>query len=280
MECHRRAAAMQLTRGPGACRFRERAGGTEFGFSSASRDKAQAIGYALPAAGTEQGRGSVQTVQCPRFPQLGAVMRGQERAEAGLEIVTGMVDRGVDLSWLSYFPEEKEVMACFLDASGAARSPDASDASCSASAVRVPDSSSCATDPAPAAVQPGTVRLSALRGGSADTRRRGGHARGGLGGGRGRRGGQAAAGEAAGHGAAGAGQCQPAREYAGGAAGAAEEAAPGGVQEHNRRAADRVSRDSIARSGSDSEVHRVQAGRDRRVSRVLRRARRRKCGRV
>ena len=55
-------------------------GGIEYGFSSTTTDRAQAVSYA---------QGSASTI---------------------FEMQMGMVDRGADLSWLSQYPHEKEVL--------------------------------------------------------------------------------------------------------------------------------------------------------------------------
>ena len=61
-------------------------GGIEFGFSSTSTDKDQAMAYA-GAAGMAAGDAS--TI---------------------FEMQMGMVDRGADLAWLSQYPHEREVL--------------------------------------------------------------------------------------------------------------------------------------------------------------------------
>jgi len=60
-------------------------GGIEYGFSSTTTDKAQALHY----AGAEDTSDHASTV---------------------FEMQMGMVDRGADLSWLSQYPHEKEVL--------------------------------------------------------------------------------------------------------------------------------------------------------------------------
>ena len=62
---------------PDALGFR---GGVEYGFSSTTTDRAQAVHYA---------EGKASTV---------------------LELVMGMIDRGADISWLSQYPHEKETL--------------------------------------------------------------------------------------------------------------------------------------------------------------------------
>ena len=61
-------------------------GGIEFGFSSTTTDRAQAMHYAHGASHKE---GDAMTI---------------------FEMQMGMVDRGADLSWLSQYPHEKEVL--------------------------------------------------------------------------------------------------------------------------------------------------------------------------
>ena len=61
-------------------------GGIEFGFTSCSKQKEEAVKYATAAKG-----------KCNSTPIL-------------LEIEMGMIDRGADLSWLSQYPAEEEVL--------------------------------------------------------------------------------------------------------------------------------------------------------------------------
>ena len=61
-------------------------GGIEYGFSSTSTDKAQALEY---ATGGDRQEGDASTI---------------------FEMQMGMVDRGADLTWLSQYPHEREVL--------------------------------------------------------------------------------------------------------------------------------------------------------------------------
>ncbi len=61
-------------------------GGIEYGFSSTSTDKAQALEY---ATGVDRKEGDACTI---------------------FEMQMGMVDRGADLTWLSQYPHEREVL--------------------------------------------------------------------------------------------------------------------------------------------------------------------------
>ena len=61
-------------------------GGIEYGFSSTSTDKSQALSYA------------------------GADTRLDGDASTVFEMQMGMVDRGADLTWLSQYPHEREVL--------------------------------------------------------------------------------------------------------------------------------------------------------------------------
>jgi hypothetical protein len=62
-------------------------GGIEYGFSSTTTDREQALHYAT--AGGAGKDGDAMTI---------------------FEMQMGMVDRGADLSWLSQYPHEKEVL--------------------------------------------------------------------------------------------------------------------------------------------------------------------------
>ena len=65
-------------------------GGIEYGFSSTTTDKGQALEYATGGKGTDADAG-------------GAAM-------TIFEMQMGMVDRGADLTWLSQYPHEREVL--------------------------------------------------------------------------------------------------------------------------------------------------------------------------
>ena len=62
-------------------------GGIEYGFSSTTTDKSQALSYATGGGGGKQGE-----------------------AMTIFEMQMGMVDRGADLTWLSQYPHEREVL--------------------------------------------------------------------------------------------------------------------------------------------------------------------------
>ena len=67
-------------------------GGIEFGFSSTTTDRAQAMHYAQGGEG------------------MGGKQGGGTAAMTIFEMQMGMVDRGADLTWLSQYPHEREVL--------------------------------------------------------------------------------------------------------------------------------------------------------------------------
>ena len=62
-------------------------GGIEFGFQSTTRERAQAVHYAKGGGWAKEG--DAMTI---------------------MEMQMGMIDRGADLSWLSQYPHEREVL--------------------------------------------------------------------------------------------------------------------------------------------------------------------------
>ena len=76
-------------------------GGIEYGFSSTTTDRSKAVHFAT-AGGMSDGESTCSTI---------------------FEMQMGMVDRGADLSWLSQYPHEREVLLPPLTGIEARRPP-------------------------------------------------------------------------------------------------------------------------------------------------------------